>query len=67
MYHRACHYLASLIPRLSVPDFVSQLWRKIKAVRQNPERRIKAARQNPERRAWERGYYLAAIVTTEHL
>ena len=32
----------SLVPMLSVPDFVSQLWRK-------------AARQNPERRAWERG------------
>ena len=30
------------VPRLSVPDFVSQFWRK-------------AARQNPERRAWERG------------
>ena len=56
MYQRACHYLASLVPRLSVPDFVSQLWRKIKAVW-----------QNPERRAWEQGYYLAAIVTTEHL
>ena len=27
----------SLEPRLSVPDFVSQLWRKIRAMRQNPE------------------------------
>ena len=30
------------VPRLSIPDFVSHLWRKV-------------ARQNPEWRAWERG------------
>ena len=39
---------ASLELRLSVPDFVSQLWRKIGAVR-----------QNPEWRAWVRGYSYA--------
>ena len=46
----------SLEPRLSVPDFVSQLWRKAtKAARQNPERE-KAARQHRERKPWVRGY-----------
>ena len=32
-------YFTSLEPRLSIPDFVSQLWRKFfsKAARQNPE------------------------------
>ena len=35
---------SSLEPRLSVPDFVSQLWRK-----------FKAAKQNPEWKAWVRG------------
>ena len=36
---------ASLEPRLSVPDFVSQLWRKVRFF-------SKAARQNQERKAW---------------
>ena len=40
-------FLPSIEPRLSVLDFVSQLWRKVGAVR-----------QNPEQRAWVRGYSL---------
>ena len=43
--------LASLEPRLSVPDFVSQL-----------RFFSKAARQNPERKAWVRGYRLAPMI-----
>ena len=34
----------SLEPRLSVPDFVSQLWRKIRAMRQNPEQKSLGSR-----------------------
>ena len=52
------HTHASLEPRLSVPDFVSQLWRKIVF--------SKAARQNPERRAWVRGYTRAHTHTCTH-
>ena len=40
--------MCSLEPRFSVPDFVSQLWRKIGGF-------SKAARQNPEQKAWVRG------------
>ena len=47
--------LGSLEPRLSVPDFVSQLWRKIWVLNFS-----KAARQNPEQKAWLRNYYLGA-------
>ena len=39
--------ICSLKPRLFVPDFVSQLWRKIGGLFFS-----KAARQNPERKAW---------------
>ena len=44
-----CSDFPSLEPRLSVLDFVSQLWRKVGFF-------SKAARQNPERKAWVRGY-----------
>ena len=47
--------ILSLEPRLSVPDFVSQLWRKIGFF-------SKAGRQNPERRAWVRGKLILALI-----
>ena len=50
---RNVHHFGSLEPRLSVPDCVSQLWRK-----------TKAARHNPERKAWVRGYHFGASPIT---
>ena len=41
--------MVSLEPRLSVPDFVLQLWRNLRFF-------SKAARENPELKAWVRGY-----------
>ena len=38
------HNSPSLEPRLSIPHFVSQLWRNIES------------KQNPEKRAWVQGY-----------
>ena len=51
----SCMYTISDVPpnppRLSVLDFVSQLWRK-----------IKAARQKPEQKVWVWGYIISTVV-----
>ena len=42
-------------PRLSVPDFVTRLWRKIGLF-------SKDVRQNLEQKAWVQGYWILAWV-----
>ena len=42
-------------PRLSVPDFVTRLWRKIRLF-------SKDVRQNPEQKAWVQGYWILACM-----